>query len=251
MISALMLQPDGFAGALMMSSVRFVGIVKTLSRLEFFIHFSSLHSHRRARLMKPDSSISEKEFLSMSEHGRTLVLAVLAILGGGAARAEPLAAQHPAGQTQEDDQARSTWLYYNDSGTEGRFKKGNGRDWIEKTTDGGEMRFVEVARTAEYVELYDRTRLMRLRLAADHASIIQSDRPPWRFLYSGHWTPVEGKPTALEATPLEKAPGPATEARFKVLVPSIDPTQAEKALNQLGERVMNSPRSSAKSLVIS
>ena len=79
----------------------------------------------------------------MTTSCRTLVLAVLAVAASEATAADP-----PAARKQDDAKARSEWVYYSDSGQEGRFKRGNGALWVETATDGGENRFVESGRNA-------------------------------------------------------------------------------------------------------
>ena len=68
------------------------------------------------------------------------------------------------GNAPVDIQAREAWLYMV-SGHRGWFKKESDKDWIETTADGEEFTFVETRRTAEYVELFDKSRTMWLRLS--------------------------------------------------------------------------------------
>ncbi len=155
---------------------------------------------------------------------RALVFAIV-----GSLTAEAMAADPPAAKKPVD--ARSEWIYFSDSGDEGRFTKGNGREWVEKTTDGGQNRFLESGRNAEFVELVDRSRLIVVRLYADYADLRQGTRSPdFGRLCDGHWSSAD-----IALTPdQKKLPKGATAWEYKLMEPSADPKQAEKSLNDLG-----------------
>jgi hypothetical protein len=159
---------------------------------------------------------------------RTLVFAFLAVTASETLAGDP---QAPAVKKPEDAQARAEWIYFSDSGEEGRFIKGNGREWIEKTTDGGQNRFLESGRNAEFVELVDRGRLIVVRLYDDHADLRQGTQSlDFGVLYDGHWASAD-----VELTPdQKKLPKGATRWEYKIIVPSSDPKQTEKTLNELG-----------------
>lgn len=82
--------------------------------------------------------------------------------------------------------ARAAWLY-RVSGKDGWFKKEPDKQWIETTIDGGQMLFEEKSRTAEFVELFDRSRSMWLRLFSNHVEWRQGEKPQWFRLYDGRW----------------------------------------------------------------
>ncbi len=168
---------------------------------------------------------------------RRLFFVVLAIVTGDATAADPQAGGKPG-----DAEARATWLYFDDAGVEGRFRKGPGKLWIEATTDGGECRFMEVERNAKSIELFDPTRSMWVRLFDDHADLRQGNlRSPWYGLYDGHWDKVDNapkpKPARKPVHEKEKpaGDGDASQWQYKVLVASSDPAQTENALNNLGD----------------
>jgi hypothetical protein len=107
---------------------------------------------------------------------------------------EPVAALGGSERTE----ARNAWVY-NASGREGRFVNENGTQWIETTADGDELVFVEEARTKAYVELFDRSRTMWLRLYDEHAEWRQGDHKEWSTLYRGHWVTAADSPKPANA----------------------------------------------------
>jgi hypothetical protein len=111
----------------------------------------------------------------------------LALLGG-------LALAQGAGAPR-DDQARNAWLY-KVSGKDGWFAEEAGKRWIESTSDGKQFQFEELRRTAKYVELYDGSRTMWLRLFADHVEWRQGTKPDWFRLYDGRWVRASDLPKA-------------------------------------------------------
>ena len=61
-------------------------------------------------------------------------------------------------QTQAQDK-RTTFAY-----TKGSFERIAAGSWEEKRDDGSVSKFTEVTRTADYIELYDKGRDMKVRL---------------------------------------------------------------------------------------
>ncbi|HEV8062620.1 MAG TPA: formylglycine-generating enzyme family protein, partial [Gemmataceae bacterium] len=121
----------------------------------------------------------------------------------------PVAQNHQGAEVQRPDlvgdipsegPSRDVWVYKAPR-HEGWFEREHGRQWIESTSDGGEMHFEEVGRTPDYVELFDRRRQLWLRLSADHVASKQGENHPWSHLYTGHWvSPVsEGHMDELAA----------------------------------------------------
>ncbi len=96
-------------------------------------------------------------------------------------------------QIEGGARARNAWLY-DVSGKRGWFEKVAGRRWLETTPDGGQYQFEELARTAGYVELFDRSRTMWLRLHADHVLWRQGKKPDWYRLYNGRWVDAGSLP---------------------------------------------------------
>jgi hypothetical protein len=90
-------------------------------------------------------------------------------------------------------QARNGWRY-KASGKYGWFQKETGKRWTETTPDGMQFQFQEVARTAKYVDLFDRSRTMWLRLYSDHCAWRQGEKPQWNRLYDGLWVKVGDLP---------------------------------------------------------
>jgi len=90
-------------------------------------------------------------------------------------------------------QARKAWRY-KASGKDGWFQNETGKRWTETTTDGAQLQFEEMARTAKYVELFDGSRTMWLRLYSDHAEWRQGKKSEWHRLYGGRWVQVGDLP---------------------------------------------------------
>lgn len=92
-------------------------------------------------------------------------------------------APHPPARGADTRQA---WLY-RASGKPGWFVKVADKRWAETTPDGGGFNFEEVGRTARYVELFDRSRTMWVRLDANRMEWRQGAKPAWNRLYDGKW----------------------------------------------------------------
>lgn len=125
--------------------------------------------------------------------------------------------------TQNDARARSAWRY-SASGKDGYFQKLDATQWIE-TTAGTQQQFEEVARTDGYVELFDGSRAMWLRLYADRAEWRQG--PQWKRLSVGHWIASGALPKAqvgdyrirlVYFVPADRVPTPDYEKRIRVLM---------------------------------
>jgi hypothetical protein len=67
----------------------------------------------------------------------------------------------------------------------GHFEKVDG-NWRERTEDGTLFRFVETDRTAQFVELFDRSRNIRVRLQATNC-LVKDGNGPWEKNYTGKW----------------------------------------------------------------
>jgi hypothetical protein len=106
--------------------------------------------------------------------------------------------------------ARQAWLY-KISGQDGWFRKETGKRWVETTPDGRQFQFQEAARRAKYIELFDRSRTMRLRLYASHIEFRQGRDSAWHRLYDGRW---------VKAADLPKPPKREYRIRLAYFVPS-------------------------------
>jgi hypothetical protein len=81
-------------------------------------------------------------------------------------------------------QTRSTWVYDDNGG--GYFENTDGLNWTEFTTQTT-FSFREVARTDTYIQLYDASRKISIRLETDQCHIAYPGSGGWRFLYNGSW----------------------------------------------------------------
>lgn len=82
------------------------------------------------------------------------------------------------------DDCRAKWEY----GT-GRFELiGNGR-WRETDNGGGTAQFVETRRRAEYIEIFDQSRDVGVRLYADKMFLKQPGPRNYEFFRPGRWIP--------------------------------------------------------------
>jgi hypothetical protein len=123
-------------------------------------------------------------------------------------------------------QDRNAWLY-KASGQDGWFKKEDGKSWMETTPDGGQVQFDEVARTAKYVELFDRSRTMWLRLYAGHCEWRQGKKPEWNRLHDGRWVKASDLPAPVKRdyrmrlayfVPTDRKPKPDYEKKIRVVM---------------------------------
>jgi hypothetical protein len=67
----------------------------------------------------------------------------------------------------------------------GHFENTVGNTWIEVSPDG-HFTFTEVARTPNYIQLYDATRDCHVILTAD-SCMVQFGSAPYRLFYHGYW----------------------------------------------------------------
>jgi hypothetical protein len=74
--------------------------------------------------------------------------------------------------------------YWRHSG--GHFENTVGNTWVEKI-DYRTFRFLEVERTAQYVELYDRTRDCTVRLFGDRCMVKFPGMPRFEEYCGGRW----------------------------------------------------------------
>src|SRR5438874_1668548 len=76
---------------------------------------------------------------------------------------------------------RTQWLYQG-----GLFENTRGTTWVEKNFDGS-FSFREVRRNSEFIELYDQSRDVSVRLYADKCYGLFPNNPSWILLYAGGW----------------------------------------------------------------
>lgn len=80
---------------------------------------------------------------------------------------------------------REKWVF-----ADGFFVKLKGAKWAERNNGEPEknaFKFVEVARTPEYVEIYDKSRDTSIRLRKTHSTIKQGADGKFNKLYDGMW----------------------------------------------------------------
>jgi len=75
---------------------------------------------------------------------------------------------------------REYWRHSN-----GHFENTEGNKWREKSP-GGTFNFVEQQRTLKFVQLYDRSRDVTIRLFDDRCMIRKGDNP-FELKYEGKW----------------------------------------------------------------
>jgi hypothetical protein len=118
-------------------------------------------------------------------------LLTIALVLLGSVVALPAAAQGPAWWQRErpsrdyrrDD--RREWVYRTPN-IEGRFFQTGPRRWKEVNPTGS-WYYREEGRTIEYVELYDDSRDLVVRLYSDALYQQAPDVPGWQLAYRGHW----------------------------------------------------------------
>ena len=119
--------------------------------------------------------------------------------------------------------ARQAWLY-----NRGSFKAVGGSSWIEKNPTG-EFHFRETVRTGQYLELYDASRQMTVRLDASSMYWKTAGQKNWNYLYHGRWADTDKRPldedrlrgerTRLD-NPTERGEFPHLGKDFEVLGPA-------------------------------
>lgn len=100
----------------------------------------------------------------------------------------------PPATSEEEKDTRSRWIY-----SSGWFAQGNGAAWFEHNDEAIRLRgraweFTERKRTKEYVELFDASRGVSLRLTeslCDARWDKDGENAEWKPLYRGHWSKRE------------------------------------------------------------
>jgi hypothetical protein len=93
---------------------------------------------------------------------------------------------HSSVSAQDEKHERVLWVY-----EAGWFEKKDGKAWIEVNRDvyngAGKFEFKEVKRSDKYVELYDESRKLSVRLSDAHAELKVDGDDEWNALYDGRW----------------------------------------------------------------
>jgi WD40 repeat protein len=76
---------------------------------------------------------------------------------------------------------RKTWRFDN-----GFYENTRGNEWFTRAA-GATYAYKEVARNDEFIELYDDTRKVGIRIYKDHLDIKNPGKAKWEFLHKGKW----------------------------------------------------------------
>jgi hypothetical protein len=88
------------------------------------------------------------------------------------------------GRREQPNDYRHTWVYWIDGG--GRFERVRGDQWVQHRRSGRPMHYREVARTPEYIELYDAESDLPIRLY-DNVMYQNPNRQGWGVGFEGQW----------------------------------------------------------------
>ena len=119
--------------------------------------------------------------------GLSTLIALLALTTIGAQpprpRREPPPIPPQERQYRERD-SREVWRYFANGG--GAFQRVRDRQWAEYRNTGDPIYFREVARTPEYVELFDPGRNLSIRIYPDR-TYQNNGYEGWTGVYDGRW----------------------------------------------------------------
>jgi hypothetical protein len=79
-------------------------------------------------------------------------------------------------------EARARWQYDN-----GQFEQLTGSNWLETDDTGGRAEFREVTRNMDYIELYDQSRDIAVRLYARQMYLKQPGEQQFQYFRNGQW----------------------------------------------------------------
>ncbi len=100
--------------------------------------------------------------------------------------ADPSIAASTNSSTAQQDRAR--WVYpTNPEGVSGEIFKLDDTNWEETRDDAITYRFLETARTPDYVELFDEPRELSVQLHADHILWKRAGQNDWTRGQTGQW----------------------------------------------------------------
>ena len=122
--------------------------------------------------------------------------------------------------------SRVAWQYKSSAGI-GSFSRIDGKQWHEQGPGGFELRFEETGRTPQYVELFDASREMRVRLHNERSEWRQGNNSNWAGLYDGRWVDPASlpRPPAVDRAlrlayfvPTDRQPVADYEKRIRVVM---------------------------------
>lgn len=87
-----------------------------------------------------------------------------------------------AQQTGAVDEVRAKWKY-----DIGRFEHKNEKNWLETDDQGGRAEFREVARNINYIEVYDKSRDIAVRLYKKKMTVKQPGEKEFKDFRDGKW----------------------------------------------------------------
>jgi hypothetical protein len=90
----------------------------------------------------------------------------------------------PIPRQERERDSREVWRYFANGG--GAFQRVRGRQWAEYRNTGDPIYYREVARTPEFVELFDQGRSLGVRLYPDKA-YQNNGYEGWTPVYDGRW----------------------------------------------------------------
>jgi hypothetical protein len=85
-------------------------------------------------------------------------------------------------QAPAADEVRARWQYDN-----GQFEHQTGKNWVETDDGGGRAEFREVERNADYIELYDKSRDIAVRLHHKKMYLKQPGEKQFNYFRDGMW----------------------------------------------------------------
>jgi len=90
----------------------------------------------------------------------------------------------PVGDYDRRPEARDSWVYRDAGG--GEFRHLEGKRWVQYASDG-QFNFREMARTPDYVELFDAQRNLAIRIYPDRYNQWTPEQRQWVPMLAGHW----------------------------------------------------------------
>jgi hypothetical protein len=89
------------------------------------------------------------------------------------------------------------WLYETAEGP-GAFQRSGGNRWVETTPLGTNSTFLEIAHAGDYVELYDPSRSLWLKLHDTYGEWRQDSSASWVRWLDGHWVTADNVPPLFD-----------------------------------------------------
>jgi hypothetical protein len=141
-------------------------------------------------------------------------------LAGSAAMPRIARAQLPVAPSS----SLNAWLYETPAGP-GAFERNGAANWVERIPTGGQMSFEEKARTADYLELYDGSRRLWVRVHPTFMEWRQEPSSEWHRLHTGRWVAAGEVPFRPDYrirvayfVPSDRNPRPNYEQKIRVLL---------------------------------